>query len=192
MGTNHHCCLDSPHQEKGCAASGSQRSPDCQKQDDVLLLNIDKQGHPADHLVEWAPRAPRLDSSLALYCMSPPLPHTHTLSHTSPTLQLSLTKNGHSLKKKTVKSHAVGLYEWDFFLGLNWVSIMWICQQLFWTPYQQSEIPMLCGTTYLGILFASMYVCACLWTDVSHLSRELSRVCCGGERDSLLSESQQS
>lgn len=34
--------------------------------------------------------------------------------------------------------------------------------------------------------------CVWMFTDVPHLSRELSRVCRGGERDSLLSESQQS
>lgn len=49
------------------------------------------------------------------------------------------------------------------------------------------------ASTHQGI-----FVCPCLCvsaralTDDSHLSRELSRVCRGGERDSLLSESQQS
>lgn len=40
MRTNHHCCLDSLHQERGCAVNGSQRSPGCQKQDKMLLLII--------------------------------------------------------------------------------------------------------------------------------------------------------
>lgn len=36
--TNHHSCLESPRRGRGCAASGSRRSPGCETQDEMLVL----------------------------------------------------------------------------------------------------------------------------------------------------------
>lgn len=69
----------------------------------------------------------------------------------------------------------------------------------FVSPVVMSTLWVVLNTRYQCIsVSAFIYEAVCSYkgdhvlTDVSHLSRELSRVCLGGERDSLLSESQQS